>query len=80
VKLPKAQTVLTLSENTKQDLNSFGEPRLESLRASHFSFSGSYISEDGNISVPIYVKSKIDMPEELEVFAFINGEINKIAF
>jgi hypothetical protein len=66
VKIPRIQTVLTISDSLRDELGSL-VLQLGTTRSKNFAMSGTYVSEDGKIKMPMRVSSIADFSDGLQV-------------
>jgi hypothetical protein len=78
VKVPRAQTVLTISDDLWTGSGHF-PLNLGTARAKWFSMSGVYISDDGKVKMPMRVSSMAEFPMDLMVEVVYKDSFHVIA-
>ncbi len=82
VKVPRSQTVFTISDDLRQSEGVEGVYvlRLGSVNSRRFYVSGIYESEDGKIKLPMRVSSMTDLPQNLQVEVIVKDYFQVIAY
>lgn len=80
LKLPRNQRVFEVSDRLAKESRYSPYLTLNSAQSTNFEISGSYISNDGKVKMPMMVTSKPDFPQFLRVLVISDGKFVSVSY